>query len=311
MKKWLFVCFAMMLPFVVHAWDFCCPTDWCFKLSGGAEALYWRAYTDDFSYGQYSTGRLHEILSLKPEYDWGFRCFATVADKCGCNFLDFEWAKIRNSYDTITGPKAGAFLVQYAYVTNLLFITDLLRAQQTNHYQKFSAKLGHRFYGNNCRNIYGYLGGRWIHINVRQFAEGSGPGAIFVQQNSSFDGGGVETGIGGYTDLWCGFGTSIRLGAVGAMGNRAYTFDLSAQNVIPNNTSLFKKTSRCISGLDVRAEVNYTYRFECFWIRAEIGYEQNYYFNPLIFARPQGLAPVYYPSNFGMGGLIVGLTAGF
>lgn len=304
MKKWLMTLLAISLPFIATAWDFCSPCDWCFKLSGGAEALYWKPYTDDFAYGSFlatTTGRT-EVLVVEPEYDWGFRIFATVADKCECNFLDFEWIKVQSS-NTRSNESAGGTLTQFEFDGDVA-VVNTLAARQDNHYQKFSAKLGHRFCGNMCRYLYGYLGGRWLYINVKQSSDGSGTGALAVRQRTSYNGGGVEVGVGGYTDLWCGFGTSLRFGGVSTIGDRSYTN-------LPGNATIEDSSTRCVAGLDVRADVNYTYHCECFWIRAEIGYEQNYYFSPLVFARGREVSSSYFASDFGMGGLIVGLTVGF
>jgi len=368
MKKLAMIALTMAAPAVAGSWlQDCCP-DLCYNFAVGAEALYWRPCTYQFQYGTRNVDEAalpsvdgvlqsdNKPFVLRPDGNWGFRIFGTVADECNINFANLEWVYVNGStsdkfnvgdrainlfpQSVITAENAQGFEVSAPVIVDPN--SDFLVRQRTR-FNKVSLKFGHRFCGNDCSFLYGYVGARWVDTRVKYFSKAT-EGEIGLMEDTAsvtfdprirkssfkteFDGGGFEAGLGFHQDVWCGFGVSGRLGLVGLWGARGYwaKYQREATEADPTPaTASFVALaeaklsfadldkSHCVGGYDMRIGVNYVYECGCWWVKGEIGYEYNHYFNALFApaASDLSVANAGVATDFGIGGLFFGLTFGF
>lgn len=322
MKKLTMMALIVAAPVLAGGWlDSCCP-DWCYDVSVGAEALYWKPCNQILRYGQFDqndisvselTSTDHKSLDLSPDYAWGFRLFGTLSDESGCNFTSLEWAYVSGTSSVTV--KQGDSRLLILPMTNG---ADSIFARQRTRYNKVSLKVGHRFCGNDCTYLYGYAGGRWVQARVSQFDEASGSQNLpqLYKTRTEFSGGGIEFGVGTHADLWCGFGLAGRAGLLGLVGKREYNMQVTTVISAPRVTNRTARSDHaaCIGGFEVRLGIDYTYQCGCWWIKGEVGYETNYYLDALLFPaqmQESGSSSFSTSSNFGIGGVYFGLTLGY
>ncbi len=313
LKFFLLTAFLIVLPRVAMSFND------CVNISVGAEALYWKPCVEPFHYGEFADPNvLDRQITLELDYQTGFRLFANVADLCYCKFLDLEWAHFRgSSKETSTDGTVPIVLTHFNFTQSIeRGASNSIQARQDTSYDKVSVKGGYRFCGNDCSWLYGYIGGRWIRIDVQMESKADliEPVTSDISQVSwctEFNAGGFEVGFGANANLWCGFGAAIRAGGIAAMGCRDHEFfQLEEIGGILARKNRFS-SSICTGGFEFRGGMNYTYCCKCWWLRAEVGYELDYYFKTLLQEQPTIDSPNILAENFGIGGPYFGLTIGF
>lgn len=288
------------------------------NISVGAEVLYWKACAEPFHYGEFADPNvLDRQLTLDPNYQAGFRIVANVADVSYCKFLNLEWAHVKgSSKETKTNGTPPIVLTYYDFIQSQTGgASNSIQARQDTDYDKVSLKAGYRFCGNDCSWLYGYMGGRWIRIDVKNASKADLITPVTndidqVTHCTEFNAGGFEVGFGANANLWCGFEASIRAGGIAVIGRRDHEFfqlDIDENLARKNRYS----SSLCTGGFEIRGGLNYTYCCACWSLRAEVGYELDYYLNALLREQPTLNSPNIIAENFGIGGPYFGFSIGF
>jgi len=295
-----------VLPFAANASP-------CFDASVGAEALYWKPCHDAFRYGFFSanpdgTGVPQNPLDLIPDYQWGFRIFGSICEPTLDYSVSLEWAHVSDSSAASAQGRPDRFLNQFLYDSDFGQNVTSLSAREHSRYNKLGLKVAYGF----CSSLYVYGGARWIDIALREQSKGifeTGSVPIEVKQIASFNGGALEAGIGANFCLWSGLGIALRFGAFGIIGEQQTSlFVDQGEEIATDQTS---RLTQCLRGLEVRLGIQYAYQCGCWWLRWEIGYELDAYFNALRLHLPQLTAANIGSSNFTIGGPYAGVTIGF
>lgn len=149
----------------------------------GAGPIYWKPFQADFDYAL--DGK--NVLSVHPDYSRGWTIFGK---------MESDWGDyVRGSYTGLSVSAKGK------------------GAKQSLRYRTADLHVGHLFCHPKNAEIYGFAGGRFLHVKNRRQIETD-------RRELIFNGGGPEIGLGVHSMEWCGFSAFGELRALAAIGNR-------------------------------------------------------------------------------------------
>lgn len=281
MKKWLIV---LLFPFSVFAQEFYNPLGMsgCWEIGG--ELLYWRACTPSFDLGAVRNDTRY--LSARSDYDFGFRIFGGYYRENCCTFLQLGWTSFHDTDTEVkpTNPALSKTLLFFPNAPNVTRVTGKLKTR----YEKVNLR-GGRYLHRGCDiGFYVYGGARYIHLQKKLFASirdnQLDPVTQKIFQKAEYSAGGVEIGLGTEYQIAGSFGLIAELGVIGALGEqKLYFLRQSEQNeaIIARTPTTFANRTHCVLGVEWRAGFQLSGRLACFLIIGEVGYEIDYYFDPI------------------------------
>lgn len=298
MKKWLL---TLSLPALLCAQDFYGPLGMGGCWEFGGEALYWRACTPALDLGTAKDS----FLTAKSDWELGFRVFgAYYSDSC-CSFVQLDWTYFRDTDTDFTKTAPGT--------TSLFFFddTDVVRVSGKIHtkYNRVNLR-GARYLHRGCDiGFYVYGGGRYLDLKkmLITFVKTDTGGQSLFSQKARYSGGGAELGIGTVYQLVGNLGLKAELGAIAALGEQKLHILTNTNGV--KRRIRFGNRTHCVLGVDWKAGLQLSGRLTCFLITAEVGYEVNYYFDPISVAVNKSLER--QAQNLGFSGPYASLSLRF
>jgi len=153
----------------------------------GAGPIYWKPFQAGFDYALKEA----DVLTLRPDYSWGWTVFGQVKN----DFGDY----VRGSY------------------THLAISANVRRTvTQSLRYRTADLHVGHLFCHSKNAEIYGFAGGRYLYVKEKRRVDDD-------RHLLSFNGVGPEIGLGAHSAEWCGFSAFGELRVLAAIGNRRAT----------------------------------------------------------------------------------------
>lgn len=295
-----------------------------FELRGGVEALYWRGCEQGVEYGFFGKnlpngGSEVTQLELQPSYGWGFRLFASVRDLCSPRFAELEWIRYQHTTTATSNndqPSKGNLLVISSTATFNFQPAESIRTRQRERYNNATLRVGQYLLCDCWGGIYGYLGGGWREIDVKDHndykATQTNSRPVTQDSNLHLSGGAITFGFGANFNVGCGFGADVRTGFVVVLGRFKHfysSFGTNAGGNLFTNTSIEPTQTNCITGYEAEGSIHYTRDCGCVSIRGEVGYRIDYYFG--LAAKSNSFANSTEPTeevNRGYGGPFIGAS---
>lgn len=199
-----------------------------------------------------------------------------------------------------------------------------LHAIQISHYDTAFLRAGRNLYCGCNSRFFAYGGVRWIETELRRnYRIQTTTLPVKYTERTSFDGGGIELGVGGEYGLGCGFNIVAQFGPILLLGNRNDTMALFESSVVAFDTSTKypgRDFTKCVPGMDVRTGINYAYDWSgcgcSLRLVGELGWEVDYYWNMWGLrsevANDENLSQAAaVPTNFGTNGFYASLAVRF
>lgn len=288
----------------LSAFNDCCDWDWC-ECPGEwgvyAEALYWRPTHCPVPYARnVVTDQPTKEYLVGGDYEWGFRVGVGYTNDC---FLaDLSYLRLR---PTDTAKASPVSTIQGGESA-----TSAETSLKTR-YQNVDFRFGQYLMRRPGCDFYVYGNVRWVDIELDNRTKALNNDHRHFQ-NSKFDGAGLGVGLGSHFEICGGFGVAGRFGFMGIIGDS----ELKEQREIGTSDASLKQPKRTmiVPGAEFRLGLTYAYECGCWNIMGEVGYELNYYINPLRFSTTDETnndLPLVTCENVGFGGLYLRLGVGF
>ena len=303
MRKLLILLLA--LTSTVQAYDLF--ADRCWEVGG--EALFWRPCGGPYDYGNETvSGFVRRDLSLKPDYDVGFRIWgATFTHDC-CHLFDVDWIHLR-TFDK--QREVGDFII---FPSAGLLTDAVVNANLKFGYDKVTVRAG-RYIARYCNSMaWAYGGAGYLNLKRNQQATAvAANGAVLRNtERASYEGGLLEVGVGvDVEEPYCFHLIGHLAGIVGIGERKLRQTLLSAGNITeflhPGETS-------CITGLQMKLGVQWRYQYRCAWLMLQVSYELDQYFDAFRLAESQPLVngvPTSGLQNVGFSGPSVSAAVRF
>jgi hypothetical protein len=245
-------------------WDSCC-WDGCWE--AGAEALYWKPCTCEWAYGYDES---NNVLSVSPDYHWGFRIFAGYEASDACGFLELDWTHLKGT-DTN--------FVQGAQILIGNIPSSETRAREHLRYNRINFRGGYSLYRGCDVSFQMFAGLRYTDIDSNHHLRTEPAGDVV--ESSSFWGVGAEVGVAIEYGLGCNVYLLGHLAGSAAVGRReAHQQSVESQPRVTRTTSVPTRT-QCVPGIDMRLGIGRLTQCGCLTLFGEIGYEFHHYFGVL------------------------------
>jgi hypothetical protein len=243
-----FLCAASSL---VSATDWHCDGEFGVSI----EALYWRPCSCEREYLFSPELETSRASSINPKPEWGFRLGIDYLSADTCRLAALDWTLLRS---TTTQEAGGGGLIA--------------TAKQRVRYDRVNLRGGYYLHHSSCIDLYAFAGVRYLYVDLRQ---SEGRPNLWLSENSRFQGGGLELGLGGEYRMSCGLNLVGQAGPTASIGRRT------------NHAPVLHLPSRtiCAPGLDFRIGINYTKQCRCLAFTGEVGYELNYFYGLLALPR--------------------------
>lgn len=274
----------------------------------GGSALYWKTIAPSFHYAEtfsninaQGQGTQNTLHSVDPGFDWGLRIYASF---CSAT-LDWTHYSVRDTNPTIITPVASPNPLS-SPITFIFYprapdtptgsntaraIVERASATIKNEYDRVNLRWHHCLQSYCSMDLYAYAGVRWFRIRQSQKMEGSRsaipvpldqPAAFFsFSQSAEFNAGAIELGAGGIYCLGCNFDIVGHVGALAALGHRKLNGQTISTLEFTTARLLDRSNTHFASGIEVQLALRYTQECGCMKLTGELGYELNYYFNPI------------------------------
>lgn len=285
----------------------------CKNIGVEISALYWKTARDDRTYAFNNVQTGPDNFSffygiVKPAFHWGWRVKAQYRLPC-CSFFDVDYTNFKQSDRDITRNPSAITIVSFFGSA-----TQEISAQITTKYQRAKARLGWYLCNGAKGSFYVTGGGSWIRISESdRLTPAPSTVPVFLTQQSVFDGGSVEAGVGGKFNFLNCLGIKAELTGIGAIGNiknrEQLATTISGPLVI--NTNRYPNITRLVPGLDICVEIFLAPNF-CLPLTIAVGYEHHHFFNVLRLIDLFGLGgsdkfTLHYDRDIGFGGPYVSL----
>jgi Legionella pneumophila major outer membrane protein precursor len=270
---------------------------------GGGDVLYWQPGSRSFDYALLSTGTVRTIC---PDYSWGGRLYGGY--RCDC--LRFElsglWidgsdsAEVRG--ENITLPFCTGSGIEQA------------NGKLQTSYWNLDGRAGFAFH-RDCLLSFELLGGaRFASIQQRREVAGltEQEDQIFSKDRIEFCGAGPEVGVRVDAQVLCDFYLTGELDLIALIGERKQTWSTSEGPGVH-----FRDETAVVPAVDLRLALGYGRQFGCWELAAELGYQMNYFFQPVTplveFAQTVSVSvPVTrHEQDMSFGGPFIGIRVGF
>lgn len=282
---------------------------------GGIEALYWKPThcPIPFANAERENGITdRKFFNIKSDYDWGAR--GRIGYACNCFFADIGYLWLQNC-DHVKVKKNGFDSLNIQGDGSNI---DLVRSDLKFRYQHADLRFGHLLHKCENSSFYVYGNVRWMEIDFHNVTRGSSSAAkAFFGQDACFQAGGPGVGLGGKFSICNGFAVGGRLGVMSMIGRSSVNREVSLKNDGGDieNHRLIPESSTCIvPGTEVDLNISYSRRCRCTRLGIVLGYELDYYLDPLSFSSTDEDTenlPMRTCQNVGFGGPYIGAWVKF
>ncbi len=265
------------------------------------EAIYWRPAESGFDYAFLEpSARSRQVFTLEPNYDWGF----AASGRAGSGLCDVQ---------------VGGLYVDsqvHAQVSARLLILAALTAARA-----IAAELSVRYWMIDARAVLplfcpanGMLewiaGGRYVNLRRRSRVRDFPFNGFDGVQLARFRGAGPELGLLGTFNLWRNVSVTGSLLIEALIGRRS--LDQSIRSLGVTRFDLIPASTVVVPGVEARLGFCLHRQNYYFWWRAEIGYQQDHYWNAFTLLRGTAFVTRNRSvASFGYAGPYGSFTLGF
>ena len=280
MRKILTAVVTLIFAGTVHAEAPCLNScQLCGDFEVGIHALAFTPMLCEYDFATIADGEGNiPTATVACDLDWGFRVFGRYLSDCSFAHLSYQWyeSQATKGVEAPFNTFRGGFLAENG------------KAELHLEYQNFDVRVGtylHR--GCDCRFFF-FGNVRWIDLHYRRTVkpqDGMGTD-LLLNEKSDFEGAALGLGAGVELDLPCNFEAFGDANFLGVFAQR------SATDVVTNNAGdrapVSYETDDCISP-EMAWRLGLSYTYACSWlnIRAEIGYELDYFTKAIAFPQNQ------------------------
>jgi Legionella pneumophila major outer membrane protein precursor len=270
---------------------------------GGGDALYWQPGSGSFDYALLNTGTVRTIC---PDYAWGGRLYGGCLSDC----LRFELSGLWLDGSDTALVRGENIVLPFCAEIGIEKANGKLQTS----YWNVDVRAGFAFH-RDCLLSFELLGGaRFANILQRREVAGitSEEALIFSKDRLEFSGGGPEVGVRADAQLLCGIYLMGELDLIALIGERKQNVSRSEGLDVH-----FRDETAVVPAVDLRLALGYGRQVGCWELAAELGYQMNYFFQPLTplieFAETVSvLVPVTrHERDISFGGPFIGIRVGF
>ncbi len=237
-----------------------------------ADILYWLPIQRTYDFASINVGQNQKKYTATASYHPGGRIKARYDGDCYFAQLSYLYLRTIDTAQINTN-------VDIVLMTQVPVGLRRVRAELRHRYQNIDLRIGKHLYKGGKQDYYLFVSGRWVRLDYREESTGAAEliTVNFVQR-IAFEGGGLGVGFGTVHHLPCNFSLFAEVSPQGIIGERKQPLQRATINGVESFIMMPIQVG-IIPAVDFSLGIDY----QCGCVSARIGYELNYYWEPIAY----------------------------